>query len=320
MGNLGRQKILMIFGGALLCAFLMSWFVYAKTQGPRTEKMFKIAAASRDMAAGTRLKQSDLKMVSIPEKDAPKNAVIDTKEVVDRVLLFPMNRNEPLMINKISTQGGMEGLSATIEPGKRAVSVPFNDSSGAGGLIQPRSHVDVLFTRTGSMNEAVTAVLLQNVVVMGIGRNTEVAAVQGAPTQTTAPASSTATRAATLLVTPEQAAKLEFARQLGKISLALRNPLDASVEEDNAPVVTASDLNVGYGPGRPRGPRGKLGIPNVKDDAVWKKLTAGEPVVMTPDGGFAPAPKPKDEKKEPPKPKYVVDVFKGDKHLQEVFQ
>jgi len=169
------------------------------------------------------------------------------------------------------------------------VSVPFNDSSGAGGLIQPRSHVDVLFTRTGSMNEAVTTVLLENVVVMGIGRNTEVAAVQGAPAQTTASASSSTTRAATLLVTPEQAAKLEFARQLGKISLALRNPLDASVDEDNAPVVTASDLNVGYGPGRLR-PHGKLGLPNVKDDAVWKKLTAGEPVVMTPDGGFAPAP------------------------------
>src|SRR4030095_10413679 len=117
--------------------------------------------------------------------------------------------NEPVVNNKISTQGGVEGLSATIEQGKRAVSVPITDSSGAGGLIQPRSHVDVLFTRTGSMNEAVTTVLLQNVIVMAMGRNTEVATVGAVPGQGTASvAPSSNSRAATLLVTPSQAAKL----------------------------------------------------------------------------------------------------------------
>ncbi|HUQ94305.1 MAG TPA: Flp pilus assembly protein CpaB [Bryobacteraceae bacterium] len=315
MGNLDRQKVLVIFGAALLCAFLMSWFVYAKTQGPRTEKMVKVVAAARDMAAGTRLKATDLKLVSVPEKDLPRHALSDTKVAVDRILMFPMNSNEAVVVNKISTHAGIEGLAATIEPGKRAVSIPVSDASGAGGLIQPRSHVDVLFTRTGSMNEAVTTVLLQNVVVMSMGRSTEVAVVQGAPGQAPPPSSS-ATRAVTLLVTPEQAAKVEFARQQGKISLTLRNPLDSSVdEEDNEPVITASDLNVGNGPRRMRG-RGSMGpLPNVRNDELWKRLTAGEPVKR--EG--SPPPKVA-EKKDPPKPRYVVDVFKGDKHLQEVFQ
>jgi len=57
----------------------------------------------------------------------------DPKVAVDRVLLFPMNENESVVTNKISTQGGIEGLAATIEPGKRAISVPISDSSGAGG-------------------------------------------------------------------------------------------------------------------------------------------------------------------------------------------
>lgn len=149
MGNLDRQKILMIFGGALVCAFLMSWFVYAKAAGPRQEKLIKVVAAAHDMRAGTRLKQADLKMISVPEQDLPKNSIVDQKVALERVLLFPTNANEPIVANKLSTQGGMEGLAATIEPGKRAVSVPISDSSGAGGLVQPRSHVDVLFTRTG---------------------------------------------------------------------------------------------------------------------------------------------------------------------------
>lgn len=320
MGNLDRQKILMIFGGALVCAFLMSWFVYAKAAGPRQEKLVKVVAAAHDMRAGTRLKQADLKMISVPEQDLPKNSIVDQKVALERVLLFPTNANEPIVANKLSTQGGMEGLAATIEPGKRAVSVPISDSSGAGGLVQPRSHVDVLFTRTGSMNEAVTTVLLQNVVVMSIGRNTEATAVSGAPSTST---SVTATRAATLLVTPDQAARLEFARQQGKISLALRNPLDPTIEEENEPVVTAEDLNIGETTRRVRGKNVAGGpVPNVKNDEIWKRLTSGEPVVMNPDGTIVPAPKQviKEEPKEPPKPKYVIDVFKGDKHLQEVFQ
>ncbi|MBI4908597.1 MAG: Flp pilus assembly protein CpaB [Acidobacteria bacterium] len=319
MGNLDRQKILMIFGAALVAAFLMSWFVYAKAVAPKTEKTVKLVAAARDMAAGTRLKKADMKLISVPEKDLPKNSLMDPNVGADRVLLYPINENEPLVSNKISTHGGIEGLAATIEPGKRAVSVPITDSSGAGGLIQPRSHVDVLFTRTGSMNEAVTTVLLQNVTVMGLGRNTE-ATITGAPGAQPAPVSS-GSRAATLLVTPDQAAKLEFARQLGKISLALRNPLDTAVDQENEPVITAADLNVGDGPNKMRR-RGKGGpIPNVKNDEVWKQLTAGQPVVMATDGTLAPAPKPvKEEPKEPPKPRYVIDVFRGNKHVQEIFQ
>ncbi|MBL8173175.1 MAG: Flp pilus assembly protein CpaB [Bryobacterales bacterium] len=326
MGNLDRQKIMMIFGAALVCAFLMSWFVYAKAAGPTQEKLVKVVAAAQDMPAGTRLRQADVKLVSVPEKDLPKNAIADPKVAVDRVLRYPVGANELIVAGRLTAQGGIEGLATTIEPGKRAVSVPISDSTGAGGLVQPRSHVDVLFTRTGSMNEAVTTVLLQNVVVMSIGRNTEAGAV-GAPAAAGGGAapSVTATRAATLLVTPDQAAKLEFARQQGKISLALRNPLDSTVEEENEPVVTAEDLNIGETSRRVRGKNLARGgpTPNVKNDEVWKRLTSGEPVIMNPDGSIVPAPKPapvKEAPKEPPKPRFVVDVFKGDKHLQEVFQ
>ncbi|MCS7026126.1 MAG: Flp pilus assembly protein CpaB [Bryobacteraceae bacterium] len=321
MGNLDRQKIVIIFGTALVCAFLMSWLVLAKAQGPKTEKMVKVVAAARDMGAGVRLKATDLKLISIAEKDLPKNTTGDPKLLLDRVLLFPVNVNEPIVSNKLSSLAGAEGLAATIEIGKRAVSVPISDQSGAGGLILPRSHVDVLFTRTGSMNEAVTTVLLQNVRVLSIGRMTEMTAVQGvqgAPGQPAPSTSSTATRAATLLVTPEQAAKLEFARQQGKISLALRNPLDTEVVQDqDQPIVTAEDVGVGIGPRLRRGGPLAGRVPNLRNDEVWRQLTGGAPRLDSPP----PPPKPKaEEKKEPPKPRAVVDVYKGDKHIQEIFQ
>jgi pilus assembly protein CpaB len=297
-----RQKILMIFGVAWVSAALLTWFLYAKTKAPHQDKTVKVVAAARDMAAGTRLRKIDLKQVGIPEKDLPKTALLDDRQAIERVLLFPVNANEPLTITKLTSVSGADGLSSTIEPGKRAVSVQITDATAAGGLIQPRSHVDVLFTRSGSMTEAITTVVLEDIVVLSIGRTTEV----GQPTdpRQVRPMQ----QAATLLVTPEEARKLELAKNQGKISLALRNPLDRSTLEDDTPA-TAFDLDPMIA-ARLASRRRPGSAPNVRDDKVWASLLGVEP---------EPPPK-KEEKKEPPKPRWVVDVYRGDKHVQETFQ
>ncbi|MBS1873120.1 MAG: Flp pilus assembly protein CpaB [Acidobacteria bacterium] len=293
-----RKRLLMIFGGAWVSAALLTWFLWANTKAPKTEKMTSVVAAARDLPAGTRLKKADVRLVSAVAKDLPKTAIADLNSVLERPLLFPVTANEPLTSAKVASVGGPEGLPAMIEPGKRAISVQVTDASGVGGLVQPRSHVDVLFTRTGSMAEAVTTTIIEDVVVMSIGRNIEVQSGATVDPRATRPQN----QAATLLVTPEQARKLELAKNQGKISLALRNPLDHAVAEKNTPT-TAEDLNVGPYLGQ-RGRRGR----NLRDDRYWADLTGDEV-------------KPKKvEKKEPPKPRFVVDVYRGDKHVQEIFQ
>jgi pilus assembly protein CpaB len=296
-----RQRILMIFGAAWISAALLTWFLYAKTKAPQQDRTVRVVAAARDMAAGTRLRKIDLKQVGIPEKDLPKTVLLDDRQAIERVLLFPVNANEPLTISKLTSASGADGLSATIEPGKRAVSVQISDATAAGGLIQPRSHVDVLFTRSGSMTEAITTVVLEDIVVLSIGRTTEVGQVtdprQVRPMQ----------QAATLLVTPEEAKKLELAKNQGKISLALRNPLDRTTLEDDTPA-TAFDLDPMIATRLAARRRAGAGA-NVRDDKVWASLLGEE----------EPPPK-KEEKKEPPKPRWVVDVYRGDKHVQETFQ
>jgi pilus assembly protein CpaB len=218
--------------------------------------------------------------------------------------LHPINANETFAKNKFASMGGAEGLTATIEAGKRAVSVPVTDASGAGGLIQPRSHVDVLFTRTGSMREALTTTILQDVIVLSIGRLTE--AGQPIDPRINRPL----TQAATLLVTPEEAQKVELAKNQGKISLALRNPLDKSVAE-NSEAATAESLDPEMFAGAAKYARRNLKTPNIRDRAVWNQITNTDP----------PAPvKAREEKKEPPKPRLVIDVYRGDKHVQEIFQ
>lgn len=299
-----RRKILLIFGGAWVSAALLTWFLYATTRAPKADKTVTVMAAARDLPAGTRLKKSDLRPVKVVEKDLPKTAVLDEKMTEGRALLLPVNANEVITTARLASLTGAEGLPATIEPGKRAISVAFTDVTGVAGLIQPRAHVDVLFTRPGSMIEAVTTTVLEDVTVLAIGRNTEVAPAPAAGTAPAAAVSSTAQRAATLLVTPEQARKLEWAKNQGKISLALRNPLDRSVSGEKRPT-TALDLDLTSALRRRGG-----AMPNI-GDAEWAQLT-GQPVQRPPAKPV--------KKEEPPKPRYVVDVFRGDKHVQEVFQ
>jgi pilus assembly protein CpaB len=285
-----RQKIILIFIAAWISAALLTWFLYATTQAPHSEKMVAITAAARDMPAGTRLQKADLKTVRVPEKDLPKAAILDQRIAIDRPLLFPVGANEAIISNKVASAAGAEGLPALIEIGKRAVSVPITDSSGVAGMIQPRAHVDVLFTKPGSNAEAVTTTILEDVVVLAMGRTTEVANTSAAAAISTA--ARPTTQAATLLVTPEQARKLELAKNQGKISLALRNPLDHTSAKDQS-ATTSDQLYAGFHP--------RQNTPNLRDDRVWNQLIA----------------KPTEK---PPVPRHVIDVYRGDKHVQEIFQ
>ncbi|MBI1896005.1 MAG: Flp pilus assembly protein CpaB [Acidobacteria bacterium] len=302
-----RKKILTIFGVAWASAVLLTWFVYSQVSGPRVEKTAVIMAAARDMPAGTRLRRNDLKRVRVPQSSLPKAAIFEDRFALDRVLVFPINTNEPIVSTKLARLTGAEGIPATIEPGMRAISVPISDASSAGGLIQPRARVDVLFTRTGSVREALTTTLLQDVVVLSIGKLTEAG-------QTVDPrAARSQQQTATLMVTPEDARKLELAKNHGKIGLVLRNPLDRSLLEDPNPM-TASAIapNLGAQAGRIL----RTGAPNIRDPKVWSELT-GMPSPNAAPAAAAPKP---EEKKPPAKPKHVVDVYKGDKHIQEIFQ
>jgi pilus assembly protein CpaB len=296
-----RQRVLMIFGIAWVSAILLTWFLWTRTKAPKTETYLKAVAAVRDMPAGTRLRKTDIKAVRIPQKDVPKAAVAEEKDALDRVLLYPVNSNELLVGTRLSSLLGAEGIPATIQPGKRAIAVPITDASGVAGLIQPHSRVDVLFSRTGALAEASTSTILQDVEVLAVGRLTQAGQIAD-PKAPRVPV-------ATLLVTPEDARKLELAKNQGKISLALRNPLDRSVASDTRaltldaldPMIFARSARARRG--LPPMAGGKL--PDLKDDNAWRELTGQK----------------KEEKKPPPpKPKTVVDVFRGEKHVQEIFQ
>jgi pilus assembly protein CpaB len=290
-----RQKKLLIIAAAWISAGLLTWFLYARTVMPQQEKRVRVVVASHDMPLGTLLRQSDLRLVNYPERDVPKGVVFDPKDAVNRVLMYPLNVNEPVLMPKLSGTTSVEGVSSTIEQGYRAVSVPITDATGVAGLIQSNSRVDVLFTRPGTMAEAATSIILQNVKVLTTGR----LAPAGQPIDPRAPRS----QVVTLLLTPDDSQKLELAKNQGKISLSLRNPLDSSRAAASGPITTDvldPTLNARLALAKKGLQSGRA---NLDDARILQDLAKRD------------APK-----KEPEKPRVVVDVFRGDKHVQESFR
>jgi pilus assembly protein CpaB len=286
-----RQRIFMLFGAAWVSAALLTWFLYTHTVIPQKDARTSIVAASHDLAVGQVIGKSDLKTVMVLAKDVPRGAVLTAKDALNHAALYSFGANEPLVNNKLSLLSGAGGIPATIEPGHRAVSVQITDVSGVAGLIEPGAHVDVLFTRPGTMTEAITSTILQNVRVLAIGRFVE----PGRAFDPKAPKNPVAT----LILTPEETQKLELAKNQGRISLSLRNPLDVSHGVDGMPVNTdVLDPTLSARLARERRLR--------NGDLTFEQVSGGPRV----------APK----KEAPAAPAVVVDVFRGEKHVQETFQ
>ena len=148
------------------------------------------------------------------------------------------------------------------------------------------------------MSEAISSTILQNVKVFSMGKMVQV----GQAVDPKAPK----VPVATLIVTPDQAKILELAKNEGRISLSLRNPLDPQSDGDTTPISTdVLDPLASTRGGRNRRTIASGRVPNLEDPSVWKELTA--------------PPKAAPKKETPPPPRAVVEVFRGDKHVQEIF-
>ena len=154
----------------------------AKIVAPATTK---ILVAREAIGVGQRLTP-----ISIEWKDWPKDQVRpdyitfaamsgadgDMSGSVARFEIFP---GEPIRRQKlVSADQGY--LSAVLERGARAVSVPITAQSASGGFIVPNDHVDVILTRDPPMVQ-VSQTILSNIKVLAINSRLGETGTSGAP-------------------------------------------------------------------------------------------------------------------------------------------
>jgi pilus assembly protein CpaB len=180
-----------------------------------------VVVAAADLALGSALKKEDLTVVPFPAGKAPEGSFSKPEEILERGLIVPVVKHEPILAAKLAPKEAGAGLPPVIPEGMRAVSVRVNEVIGVAGYVLPGSRVDVIATAspTAQVQDTTSKVVLANVLTLTAGTRIEQDQKEGKPVQVTV---------VTLAVTPEQAERLALASTEGKIQLALRNPLDQS--------------------------------------------------------------------------------------------
>jgi pilus assembly protein CpaB len=196
--------------------------VYANTWiGQRTNiSANKVVVAAVDVPAGTRLAPEMLTTIDWPSASLPAGAVADAALLKTRVVKLDMVRGEAIIEGKLAPVGTMGGLSAVIAEGKRAMTVRVNDVVGVAGFALPGNYVDILVhaQRDGEVKgetKAISKTVLEHVLVLAVA--------QEAGRDDTKPK---VVNAVTLELSLADSEKLDLARSIGTLSLALRNQSD----------------------------------------------------------------------------------------------
>lgn len=199
--------------------------------------MTRVVVASVDLKTGTRLNELSLKEVELPSANLPEGAFKSISDLVMKeedapsapVVISMIKKNEVVLPYKLSPFGARAGLPARIPEDSRAVTIDVNEITGVAGFVLPGNYVDVVLTSTIGRNDKnpATRTLLQNIKVLGVDQiSTE---DEDKPK---------VVNAVTLLVTPNEGKMLALGRQVGELSLMLRNEFDASIIEQEIVSIT----------------------------------------------------------------------------------
>jgi pilus assembly protein CpaB len=219
-----------------------------------------IVVAAVDINLGQRLTPEMVKLAEWPADSMPKGAFADPQKLAGRVLKSSVLAGEPVSEAKLAPVGTLGGLSALITEGKRAITVRVNDVIGVAGFTLPGNYVDIIVStekdpgpEAGAREQSISKIVLERILVLAVAQ--EVNRDETKPR---------VVNAVTLEVTPEQAEKLDLARSVGTLSLALRNQVDPqSAQTDGAtkltllpgpPVVKPAPVKPAAAPQRPEKP------------------------------------------------------------------
>ncbi len=228
---MGQKRPLIFLGFALMIALVTTVLIYQWLQGQQAEPLepvveiegVGVAVASSDIPWGTMLSAETIRMVSYPDESLPVGIFKTVEDLEGRVVLTNVKKNETILESKLAPQDLQTGgVSAVMDPQKRAMSVKVNEVVGLPGFIKPGDRVDVMATinRPGKQSNAkITKVVLENSLVLATGTQME-RVDEGEPKPV---------KVITLEVTLEEAEKLAMASNGGAIRLALRSPLNPEI-------------------------------------------------------------------------------------------
>lgn len=244
-----QRRNLIIVGVAVLLGLLAVFLANSYFSGierrearlAKEQELARIVVASQDLPFGAPLSTSNVRLANWPANSVPTGAFRSIEDALKdgRVTLRPIVSGEPVLVERVSGKDGRASISYNLPEGMRAVSIPVNAVTSVSGFVRPGDVVDVLLTRDVPGDDGggrMTDILLPNVQVLAID--------QASGIKNTNPAVG---KTAVMLVDKTGAQILTLAREMGTLSLALRNienqEFDTLRFPRNRTFVTTRDIN-----------------------------------------------------------------------------
>jgi pilus assembly protein CpaB len=206
----------------------MAAFFAARFIGDTRTSGYKVVIVEQPIEAGEAIKADRIKIFDWPGSTVPKGASTQIPDVVGRIALVSMMPGELVLPGKLASKNATGGLSSIIEEGKRAITVQVNEIIAVAGFALPGSYVDVLVSGKDASQQPFSRTVLSRVKILAVAQETAKADKPKV------------VNAVTLELAPGDVEKLDLSRNIGVLSLVLRNELDTG--EINSAGVRLSDI------------------------------------------------------------------------------
>lgn len=232
-----QARSLIVLAVGVVIALGTAWSLSKRTSKTANTETVKVLVAGAEIPAGSFVRSEyHLAFVDWPQANISDamltSAATERADFEGAVARRSITKGEPITKNLLvrSNEGGF--MSAVLEPGKRAVSIPVDPTSGNAGFIFPGDKVDLILTHRNAQEMRASETFIEDVRVLAVDQmldNPENKAVLA--------------KTVTLEVTPKQAEEINVAKDLGKISLSLRSLANApGVAMDDAEVIHFDDV------------------------------------------------------------------------------
>ena len=192
--------------------------VVVKEEKPQELRSVEVLIPIKNIEAGEELKPQLFRVENRPQISVDARTVGSQEQLVGQYARSMIIAGRPLSLDYLTSIKPVSPISSEIKPGYRAVTIPVDAKSSVEGWAKAGSRVDVFWiSNLGGKSQASLSLIVQNAKVLSTDR-----AVSNQPNNPEKPIPAHVT----LLVTAQDAQKIQLAKTTGSVSLALRGDDD----------------------------------------------------------------------------------------------
>jgi Flp pilus assembly protein CpaB len=217
---------------AYVSLFLMTPAPTGSSVAPKNNpKIVDVLVAQQAIESGVPLTPSMFRKERVPSESLVPNTISNFDEIRGAFAASYIAARQPISSDFITMKAPVNQIQATIPEGSRAVSFAVDLTTSVEGWARSGAKVDVFLASAINNRPAITTIV-QNAKVLSAGRNTTNEGV------------SQVASTVTIMVSVDEAAKIQLASSSGVLSLALRGDEDPVESPENVTVTIDSVVGV----------------------------------------------------------------------------